>query len=146
MRKFANCYGNAIAFCTLFYGYTTYPQINHPRHPRPIIFWSYRPRDALPGYAYGLMSANNSSKNAIIGLLYFTRTWILETNATMSTNSINIMNIHYSWYSQQRRTQSYNENIADQNLSIFHHFNVRSPRSDPINYWLTYYQIADLTL
>jgi len=28
----------------------------------------------------------------------------------------------------------------------YHHFNVRSPRSDPINYWLTYYQIADLTL
>ena len=53
------------------------------------------------------------------------------------------MNIHYSWYSQQQRTQSYNENIADLNLSIFHHFNVRS---DPINYYLTYYQIADLTL
>jgi len=56
------------------------------------------------------------------------------------------MNIHYSWYSQQHTTQSYNANIADLNLSIFHHFNVRSPRSDPISYWLTYYQIADLTL
>jgi len=54
---------------------------------------------------------------------------------------------HYEhWYSQQHRTQSYNENVADLNLSIFHHFNVRSPRSDPISYWLPYYQIADLTL
>ena len=40
---------------------------------------------------------------------------------------------HYehSWYSQQHRTQSYNENIADLTLSIID---------------LIYYQIADLTL
>jgi len=28
----------------------------------------------ISGYAYGLISVNNSSKKAIIGLLYFTRT------------------------------------------------------------------------
>ena len=54
-----------------------------------------------------------------------------------------IMNIHYSWHSQQHRTQSYNENIADLNISIFHHFNVRSPRSDPWPYQLLTYLLSD---
>ena len=60
-----------------------------------------------------------------------------ERNATTSAHDNNIVNIHCSWYSQQHRTQSYNKSIADLNLSIFHHFNIRSPRSDDINYWLT---------
>jgi len=97
---------------------------------------------ALPGYAYGLTSVNNTSKKAIIGLLYFTRTWILETNITMWTNSINIMNIRCSWYSQQHRTQSYNKtsliwtyqfsitltsDLHDLTLSIIDLLTIRSP-------------------
>ena len=86
----------------------------------PNIFWGVLALGgALSGYTYGLTSVNNSCKKAIRPAVFYSN--ILKTNTTTSTNSINIVNIHYScisWYSQQHRTQSYNENIADLNLSI----------------------------
>ena len=61
-------------------------------------------------YAYGLTSVNNSCKKAIRPAVFYSNMNPRDKYHNVD-NSINIMNIHYSWYSQQHSTQSYNENI-----------------------------------
>jgi len=50
MRKFANCCRNAVKFCTLFYGYTTYPpKLTTYTLTAQYLFWgSSRPRWCTP--------------------------------------------------------------------------------------------------
>ena len=55
--------------------YNLPPKLTTRALPAQYLFWgSSRLGGALSGYAYGLTSVNNSSKKAIIGLLYFTQT------------------------------------------------------------------------
>jgi len=106
----------------------------------PNIFWGVLALGgALSGYTYGLTSVNNSCKKAIRPAVFY-----LNMNPRDKYHNVNKQQtlcwLHQSGtrlvlaiddQQQQQQTLWTYTTVVELNLSIFHHFNVRSPRSDP---------------